>query len=252
MNNKSKKIKLIILIVILGILFMGYGLSIKSSPENREKKIISYLEKKYNSQFKIIKLTESGENILINEISCDGATFCPEIKDKGVYYYNYEVLSVSDNVTFKVKYLDKKLIDKITEMPTYYSIINKDNIESEIKDYIINILGKENITIEENTGFIINQSFDEICDSTYTKKIEKISRYIGEKNSIDSDLDIIVYLEYSNGVLISIPGSSPVITKRSTEKFDDADGVDITTGEYMKTYYSIQEYLERNKNVGSN
>ena len=40
MNNKSKKIKLIILIVILGILFMGYGLSIKSSPENREKKII--------------------------------------------------------------------------------------------------------------------------------------------------------------------------------------------------------------------
>ena len=79
-----------------------------------EKKIISYLEKKYNSEFKIIEMTSSGEHIILPEQSCDGATFCPEIKDKGVYYYRYNVLSLSDNVTFEVEYLDKRLKDKIT------------------------------------------------------------------------------------------------------------------------------------------
>lgn len=55
---KNKKRNLIILIIILIILFVGYGISIGSTDEGREKKIISYLEKKYNSEFKIIEMTK--------------------------------------------------------------------------------------------------------------------------------------------------------------------------------------------------
>jgi len=243
MMDKKKSIKLIILIAFLGILFIGYGISIKSTPESREKKIISYLEKKYNSEFEIIKISDNGENILINEVRCDRATLCPEIKDKGVYYYNYEVRSVSDNVTFEVKYLDRKLSDKITEITTYYSIVNKDNIIEDINNYIIRTLSNENITIQDNV-IKIDKNFDEICDNSYIRKIEKISTYVEEKNDLDSDLHILVYLEYSNGVLVTINGK-PTITKRSMVKFDGAEGIDVVTGKYMKFYNSIEEYLER-------
>ena len=60
-----------------------YGIFIKSTPESREKEIISYLEKKYNSKFEIIQMIDSGENVLFGGINCDGSTFCPEIKEKG-------------------------------------------------------------------------------------------------------------------------------------------------------------------------
>ena len=63
-----------------------YGIFIKSTPESREEKIISYLEKKYNSKFEIVQLIDSGENVLFSEISCDGSTFCPEIK-RGLLLY---------------------------------------------------------------------------------------------------------------------------------------------------------------------
>lgn len=82
---KNKRKNVIIIIVILLILFIGYGISIKSTPEGREKKIISYLEEKYHSKFKIIEMTSSGEHVILNEMNCDGSTFIPEIKDKGVY-----------------------------------------------------------------------------------------------------------------------------------------------------------------------
>lgn len=242
---KNKKRNLIIIIVILLILFIGYGISIASTPEGREKKIISYLEKKYNSKFKIIEMTSSGEHIILDEISCDGATFCPEIKDKGVYYYRYTVLSLADNVTFEVEYLDKRLKDKITEITTYYSLIHTDDILSDINNYIISIMGNNNSEVgSESISFEFNEKFDEICDSKYKQKLELISTYVKEKNALDKDLNIVVYFTYSDNILIAFGFGEPVVTKRSDEAFEDAEGIDIE-GQYMKTYYSLDEYLNR-------
>lgn len=46
-EQKSKKVKLVIAIAILMILFIVFGTFIKSTPESREDKVISYLKKKY-------------------------------------------------------------------------------------------------------------------------------------------------------------------------------------------------------------
>ena len=244
-KQKHKKIALIVIIIILITLFIGCGISMKSTPESREKKIISYLEKKYNSEFEIIKLKDSGENVIMEEISCDGSTFCPKITDKSVYYYTYEVRSVSDNVTFEVKYLDKRLKDEITEITTYYSLTNKNDIINDIDNYIINTIGNDKIIKTDSNSFKINQDFDEICDSNYVKKLEKISTYVQEKNRLDKDLEIFIYFEYANDILVVFGYANPYITKRSTEYFDGAEGRDIVSGKYMKTYHSLEEYLER-------
>lgn len=243
---KNKKRNLIIILVILAILFIVYGISIGSTPEGRKKKIISYLEKKYNSQFEIIEMTSSGEHIILPELSCDGATFCPEIEDKGVYYYRYNVLSLSDNVTFEVEYLDKRLKDKITEITSYYSLIHTDDILKDINNYIINLIGNNKSTINSTSvSFEFDEKFDEICDSNYRKKLEKISAYVKEKRALDKDLDILVYFTYSDDILIAFGYSEPVVTKRSEEEFEGAEGIDIVSGKYMKTYYGLDEYFNR-------
>lgn len=243
---KNKKRNLIIVIVILLILFIGYGISIKSTPESREKKIISYLEKKYNSKFKIIEMTSSGEHIILPEQSCDGATFCPEIKDKGVYYYRYNVRSLSDNVTFEVEYLDKRLKDKITEVTTYYSLINTDNILNDISNYIVSSIRNTNTQIRSNSILVeVNEKFDEVCDSNYKQKLEQISTFVKEKRALDKDLDILVYFEYLDDISITFGYKDPIVIKRSVEEFDGADGIDSSTGKYMKVYNSLDEYLER-------
>ena len=43
-KKNTKKICLIVILIILAILFVGYGIFLKSTPESREKKIISYLK----------------------------------------------------------------------------------------------------------------------------------------------------------------------------------------------------------------
>lgn len=243
---KNKKRNLIIILIILAILFIGYGISIKSTPQSREKKIISYLEKKYNSEFEIVEMTSSGEHVTMSEIGCDGATFCPEIKDKGVYYYRYSVLSLSDNVTFEVEYLDKRLKDKITEITTYYSLIHTDDILSDINNYIISIMGNNKTSMDSKSlSFKFDEKFDEICDSNYRQKLENISTYVKEKRALDKDLDILVYFEYSDDILITFGLKDPIVTKRSEEYFDGAEGQDISSGKYMKVYYSLDEYLDR-------
>lgn len=243
---KNKKRNLIIIIFVLVILFIGYGIAIESNPETREKKIISYLEKKYNSKFEIIEMTSSGENVILEEISCDGAIFCPEIKDKGVYYYRYNVLSLTDNVTFEVEYLDKRLKDKITETTTYYSIVNTDDILTDINNYITSLI--ENSQTEINSKSIlvkVNEKFNDICDLNYKKKLEQISTYINEKSSLDKDLDLFVYFEYLDNVLITFGFAEPVVVVRSEEEFEGADGIDSSTGEYMKVYNSLDEYFDK-------
>lgn len=246
---KNKKRNLIIIIVILLILFIGYGISIDSTPEEREKKIISYLEKKYNSKFKIIEMTSSGEHIILNEIDCDGATFCPEIKDKGVYYYRYNVLSLSDNITFEVEYLDKRLKDKITEINTYYSLIHTYDILSDINNYIISTIWKHKTEIiSQSISIEFDEKFDDICDSNYKQKLEQISTYVKEKRALDKDLDILVDFTYSDDILIIFGLSEPILKKCSEEYFEGAEGQDIVSGKYFKIYHSLDEYLDGRKN----
>lgn len=241
---RNKKISLLIIVVLLISLFIGYGVNIKSTPESREKKIISFLEKKYHSKFEILQLTKSGENILLPEIGFDGATFCPEIKENGVYYYIYEVRSVTDGVTFEVKYLDKKLDDKIEEVISYYSLVNEDAIVKDIQNYIVDVIGNDNVIVSDRT-IEINEKFDNVCDSKYIEQLEKISTYIKQKNTLDKDLDTTMYLKYEDDILVTIGYKDPIVTKRSYEDFEGSEGIDIVSGKYMKVYKSIQEYLER-------
>ncbi|MEE1218587.1 MAG: hypothetical protein U0L20_01530 [Ruminococcus sp.] len=250
-KTKNKKIiLLIILIAILVGLFVVFGMSMYSTPESREQKIISYLEKKYDSKFEIVEMTKTGEHIILNELSCDGSTFCPEIKDSGVHYYLYNVVSKSDNITFEVEYLDRRFIDEITETTTYFSITHTDEIVLDINDYITDIFGEKNLhkeVSEKSIGVRIYEDFDKIYNSDYRQKLDKISAYVTKKNSLDKDLDIIVTFAYSDGILLNFISGNPIVTKRSDEYFEGSEGQDITSGQYIKVYCDLEEYFESQK-----
>ena len=227
-----------------------YGIFIKSTPESREKKIISYLEKKYDSKFKIVQLVDSGENVLFSGINCDGSTFCPEIKEKGVYYYTYEVLSVSDNVTFKVKYLDKKIKDKITEETSYYSLKNTDDILKDISNYIIDKIGgtvEESVNSEyEDCDYIsikIDENLKDIYDKNYMKKLKDIQSYIESKNNSDANINIDVYINYSDNCYFTSAFQEIVEDDRTEEEKSDL----MSSSEELKEmhHYTLEEYLEK-------
>ena len=115
-------------------------------------------------------MIESGENVLFSGLSCDGSTVFPEIKEKGVYYYTYKVLSVSDNITFNVKYLDKKVKDKITEETSYYSLKNTDDILKDISNYIIDKIGgtvEDSVNSEYKNCDYISIKIDENLKNIY-------------------------------------------------------------------------------------
>ncbi len=245
---KAQKRNLIIIISILSVLFIGYALTIRSTPKSREKKIISFLENKYDSEFEIIKMTSSGEHILINEIICDGSTCIPEVKDKGVYYYKYSVKSLSDNVVFEVEYLDRRFFDKISETISYYSLVHTDDILNDINNYIIETFGDKTVKVSSSSISVeFSEKFDKICDSEYKEKLKRTDEYIGKKLALDSNLNILVYFNYSDDILITFGYAKPVVTKRSDEDFEGAEGIDIVTGKYIKTYYGLEEYFEREK-----
>ena len=243
-KQKTKKVKLLIAIAILIILFIGFGIFIKSTPESREHKVISYLKEKYNTDFEIIRLIDSGENVLFSEISCDGATFCPEIKDKGTYYYRYEVLSLSDNITFEVNYLDKKIKDTITE--SYFPKKYGDYILNDISNYIVSTIGDNETVTEFNKsnyknygleGWIevnINKDLDNIYNKEYMKKLEAISSYIKNKEAMENDIDITVYINFKNNMQVYYLPNNPIIRKSTDE------------GDIIENY-TFEEYLEEVK-----
>lgn len=252
---KNKKRNIIIIITILIILFIVYGISIKSTPESREKKIISYLEKKYNSKFEIVQLIDSGENVLFDGISCDGSILCPEIKEKGVYYYSYEVLSVSDKVTFNVTYLDKKLKDKITEETSYFSLKNTDNILKDIANYIINTVGgtvEESVNSEfKNCDYIrvkIDKNLKDIYNNNYMKKLKDIKSYIDSKNNSDKDIHIDVYIHYNDNCYFTSTFRE-IVEDNRTEK-ERLDPMSTTEELEKMHHYTLEEYLEKCENNG--
>ena len=227
-----------------------YGIFIKSTPERREEKIISYLEKKYNSKFEIVQLIDSGENVLFGEISCDGSTFCPEIKEKGVYYYTYEVLSVSDNITFNVKYLDKKIKDKITEETSYFSLKNTDDILKDISNYIIDKIGgtvEESVNSEyKDCDYIIikiDENLKNIYNNSYMKKLKNIQAYIEAKNNSDPDINIAVDIDYNDNCYFTSTFQEIVEDDRTEKEKSDPM---VTPGEHEKMHhYTLEEYLEK-------
>lgn len=142
--------------------------------------------------------------------------------------------------------MDKRLKDKITETTTYYSLIHTDDILSDINNYIISTIGNHKTEISSQSIPIeFNEKFDEICDSNYKQKLEKISTYVKEKSALDKDLDILVYFEYLDDISITFGYEDLIVIVRSEEQFEGADGIDSSTGKYMKVYNSLDEYLER-------
>ena len=156
MNNenkgkKSKTIKLIVVLLFLAMLFIIYGVYLKTDThESKEKKVITYLENKYNQEFEIIELVAS-KQYEEPPIGCDGSTFIPARKVKDKYQYDYEVLSKTDNVKFNVYYLDDKGEDGFKD--SYTECKNLIETIDEISSHIIANIGDENcqkeILVEE-------------------------------------------------------------------------------------------------------
>lgn len=246
--DKKKKRNIIILLVIFLVLFVLYGISFKSTPESREKKIIAYLEKKYNSEFAIVQLVDSGENVLFGGLNCDGSTFCPEIKEKGVYYYTYEVLSITDNVTFKVKYLDKKIKDKITEETSYFSLKNTDALLEDIANYIIKMIGgtveeKVNSEFKDSDYITINidENLKDIYNNNYMEKLQNIQSYIDTQNKTDADLNINAYINYNDNCYFTSAFHEIVEDERTEIEKNES-----TMASLAKIHhYTLEEFLEK-------
>ena len=256
MTTEEKKIiTLALLIMVLIVLFIGYGLSLTSTPESRERRILSYLENKYHTEFEIAEFDYSYEKEIVPEIGCDGTTFQPAIHDNAAYVYHYEVWSTSDHSAVHVSYIDNRFKDEIKE-ESWYSYFHS-KTEDEIHDYVVRSIGEDKI--EDYLGglrFIIDEDFDEICDADYIKKLKKMSAYVQEKNLTymqektdkDRDTDFDVHLLYSDDVAITFEyGDHPITVNTLTSENPDGiyESVYWTRQEFIKTYYySLEEYLE--------
>ena len=112
LSDENKKIlKLFVLLLLLLVLFISYGVYSKNNNrKSNDSKVISYLENKYNQKFEIIQLVDSRqyEESVLN---CDNSELLPPRKIKGKYEYDYEILSISDNIKFNIYYLNDKGAD---------------------------------------------------------------------------------------------------------------------------------------------
>lgn len=222
---------------ITTLLFIGYGLGFdfnncmssinkEKKSVSKEEKIISYLEKKYNKKFKILKLESEGPDILFPEINCDGSVFFPEIEDEDTYNYYYKVLSTEDNIEYMVLYQENKTGNTIKEHTDY--TIEEHPTYNEAINYTIKTLKLNDFSITEAyliMGDIIeiNENFNDLYNETYLKKLKKIAKYM-------KDSDPTVRLKYADNIGIAIM----------------SDQIALTIG-YI-TYLNIEDYL-KNKEV---
>ena len=187
--KRSKKIKLIMILSVLAVLFISYGLDLTNDKQqiNNNLKVISYLENKYNQKFEIIQLVDSRQYEK-PAIGCDGSTFVPARKVKDKYEYDYEVLSITDNVKFNVYYLDDKGTDNFED--SYIESKNVIKTIEEISNHIISDIGNINtqktfdvveknfqLTYYCNINIYFNENLNEILDKNYINKLQAIRLY---------------------------------------------------------------------------
>lgn len=246
-ETKNKKVKLIIAVLILCVLFICSGIFIKSTVKTREEKILSYLEKAYDTKFEIVSLNWSGEKIIFPGIGCDGSTFCPEIKDEETICYKYDVLEVENNITFELYYEDKKFNDKIEA--AYFKERYGEEILNEVATYIVDLIGDEDSEIEywiselPNDKYRINggvqitldQDLDSVLNKQYIEeKLRKISTYLKKKCNMDEDVLIEVEVNFNKGLQLWFYHRNALPLIR-----------DITKENYNEESCNPYEYLER-------
>lgn len=240
-NREEKKILLIILACTSVLLFVGYGFGFNLnnrvySATNKEEKIISYLEEKYNKRFKTIELIAEGYDMIRPEVNCDGTVFCPGIEDKNKYYCRYKVLSIEDELLFEVFYQETKTDYTIEEHLIESSLNNKNEYIGNIVKYTIEILNLKDFSIEksrevENERYInINEEFNDLYNETYSKKINKIAKYIKD-NQNDKYPDPCIFLEYTDNIKIEISSYGVYLITLNTD------------------YEHIEDYIKRKEIV---
>ncbi len=249
-QQMSKVMKLIIAILVLMILFVICGIFIKST-ETREDKIISYLEKNYETEFEIVELTYSGEKILLNEIGCDGSTFCPEIRDKNTIVYKYDVISKDDNFLFEVTYEDGKLSDEIKS--TYFIEKYGDETLEELAKYIIEMIGDENSTYEyynyannsykmDGNVFIkVNKNLADVLSKDYIEnKLRVISSHIKSITKKEDGVSLTVTVDFNDvrQLWFFHMNVLPLVREHNGELI-------YYSGDAKVESYSIYEYMER-------
>lgn len=260
-NNKekqeiSKGMKIIIAIIVLTILFVICGIFIKSTA-SREEKIVEYLQKQYDTEFEVVELTYSGEKILFNEISCDGSTFCPEIRDENTIVYKYNVKDKSDDFIFEVIYEDGKLSDEIKS--SYFVTKKGDETLDDLAKYIIDMIGDENSIYEyynsedryqekqsvyEMDGHIfikVNKNLaDELNKNYIEDKLRVISSYIKSITKKEDDVKLTVIVDFDDGrqLWFYYMNVLPLIREHNGELVYHSGDAEVES-------YSPYEYMER-------
>lgn len=138
--------------------------------------------------------------------------------------------------------------DDVIENPSYYSIIYTSSACEDIKNYATYVMGDAKSDISSGGVTLeFDETFDEAYSKDYKKKLKKVRKYIKKINGQDKDMDILVYFKYSDNILIYLGNDKFTVTKRSSEYFEGNQGQDIMTGEYMRMYSSLDEYLKDNR-----
>lgn len=245
LSDENKKIlKLFVLLLLLLVLFISYGVYSKNNNrKSNDSKVISYLENKYNQKFEIIQLVDSRqyEESVLN---CDNSELLPPRKIKGKYEYDYEILSISDNIKFNIYYLNDKSADSFKDSYTECKTVAK-TIE-EISNYIINTIGsttsEKDFTIDEKTfslyynyniNIYSNEKLDEILEQNYITKLESIQTYT---NNIIHSVSQRYHNMYYNGIYIYYQDGKYIkVGKTGTlHVFNKDNSSDISIDEYLE------------------
>lgn len=256
-DAKNRKILACILVFILILIgFIVSGVVIRSTPESRETAILKYLKEKYQSEFEIVGLVESGKENYMDRIDCDGSTCVPDIRRPGAYFYRYDVRSLKDNIIFSIEYIDAIFSDNINEglgpYATYESKRQYTSFAFEIANQIKEILEDDTITFSFHDSTYIDiyssKNLEEIYNEEYITKLEEIEDLIkrNTKEGMTYHGDYPPAYEDDKIREVDIiynPYARVEIHRSRDEK--DYWSWNITIYPHSGSYCSKEEYLER-------
>jgi hypothetical protein len=233
--NPIVPIVLISILAFTVIFILLNGNNFTKSKKTNETRIVEFLNSKYsNSLFQVVNLKAKWQGTT-GGLSCDGSTFCPERKVRGLYYYTYEVKSTSDNTPFIVYVKEDK--GDYTFKDNYDIILKGKTIANDIQNYAISLIGNENsksntsITLSDNPKqfcglnivcnitITLDDSFENIykSDSNFIKNLNKIESYQRYKVP-DEYTRFSITIRDKNGYSINNLGSEEIIVYDQNSK----------------------------------
>ncbi|MBE5813300.1 MAG: hypothetical protein E7314_06585 [Clostridiales bacterium] len=186
-TDKVKLVKLILVILILGCLFVFYTVPLSQIRRlflTNEDLILNYLSEKYNQEFEIINLISTEQETKMNYIIFD-CGYAEPIKDSFIHYY--KVHSVEDNVNFEVVYYQKPQYDSFEDT---YSLGHITSLTAEEKKEIIH---KKKVSLDKKEIKIAYECLEELIE--YMKKYASEEYIILDKDEYGEHYKVNFYLK---------------------------------------------------------